>query len=74
MLGQGRESLRLQALILRGDWCDSDHEDDTATNENSDAGRGGTASGEEKSSERIRKFRTTGNVRPLDRRLLMGDP
>ena len=36
-IGQGRERLRLFALLLMGDWFDSGYEVDTATRENSDA-------------------------------------
>ena len=35
--GQGQERLRLFALILMGDWCDSGDAVDTATRENPDA-------------------------------------
>lgn len=37
IIGQGQERLRLFALILMGDWCDSGCAVDTATREHSDA-------------------------------------
>lgn len=37
IIGQGQERLRLFALILVGDWCDSGYAVDTVTREHSDA-------------------------------------
>jgi len=57
-----------------GDWCDSGYAVDTATRENSDAVKRSAWDHEGKLPESMRTFRTRGELCPLDRSLLMGDP
>ena len=55
IIGQGRERLRLFALILMGDWCDSGNAVDTTTREDSDAvNRGGVGMPENAQNQRRR--------------------